>query len=230
MTATNRLLDPERLPQALWDSDNKILRLPNALARAYEMLIDRHGLRELAQSRTVKDSPVGGLGKPETDKHFAQQFDNSAARVQLALTNATMDVARVSNALVQALSGNMVCITDAPCGAGAAAFSLLGKPATSSLTILTEAEQQAMAVIALNGVTMQPAGTNLANKSELLEFAKIGSNTRLMNSGNTFIREIACLHGIVQSPRHPEMLESVFDEDEDFAIDAVDQLQQSLSP
>ncbi len=126
MTATNRLLDPERLPQALWDSGNKILRLPNALARAYEILIDRHGLRELAQSRTVRDSPVGGLGKPETDKHFAQQFDNSAARVQLAITNATMDVARVSNALVQALSGNMVCITDAPCGAGAAAFSLLG--------------------------------------------------------------------------------------------------------
>ena len=105
-----------------------------------------------------------------------------------------------------------------------------GKPATLSLTTLTEAEQQALAVIEFNGVTMQPAGTNLVNKSELLEFAEIGSNTRLMNSGNTFIREIACLHGITQSPRHPAMLESVFDEDEDLAIDAVDQLQQSLSP
>ena len=105
-----------------------------------------------------------------------------------------------------------------------------GKPATLSLTTLTEAEQQALAVIEFNGVTMQPAGTNLVNKSELLEFAEIGSNTRLINSGNTFIREIACLHGLTQSPRHPEMLESVFDEDEDLAIDAVDQLQQSLSP
>lgn len=105
-----------------------------------------------------------------------------------------------------------------------------GKPATLSLTTLTEAEQQALAVIVLNGVTIQPAGADLTNKSELLEFSEIGSSTKLMNSENTFIREIACLHGIVQSPRHPEMLESAFDEDEDFAIDAVDQLQQSLSP
>lgn len=125
MTASNRLLNPERLPQTLWDSDNKILRLPDPLAHAYETLIDRHSLRELAQSRTIEDSPVGGLDKSSTDKHFAQQFDNSAARAQLAVTNATTDVARVSNALVQTLSGNTVCITDAPCGAGAAAFSLL---------------------------------------------------------------------------------------------------------
>lgn len=125
MTETNRLLNPERLPPTLWDSDKKILRLPNALARAYETLLDRYGLRELAQSRTVKDSPVGGLDKPAADKHFAMQFDNSAARAQLAITNATTDVARVSNALVQTLSGNTVCVTDAPCGAGAAAFSLL---------------------------------------------------------------------------------------------------------
>lgn len=125
MTAENRLLEPERLPKALWDSEKKILRLPDALARAYETLIDHHSLRELAQSRTVGDSPVGGLDKAATDKHFAQQFDNSAARAQLAVTNSTKEVARISNAILQTLSGNMVCITDAPCGAGAAAFSLL---------------------------------------------------------------------------------------------------------
>lgn len=125
MTSANRFLNPERLPKTLWDSDKKILRLPNVLARAYEKLIDQHGLRELALSRTCKDSPVGGLDRHATKQHFAQQFDNSAARVQLAIINATTDVARVSNALVQTLSGNMVCITDAPCGAGAATFSLL---------------------------------------------------------------------------------------------------------
>lgn len=119
------LLNPERLPQTLWDSEKKILRLPSALERAYETLIDRYNLRELAQSRTVEDSPVGGIDRPATNKHFAQQFDNSAARAQLAITNATVDVARVSTALIQTLSGNSVCITDAPCGAGAAAFSLL---------------------------------------------------------------------------------------------------------
>lgn len=125
MTMENRFLHPDRLPQTLWDRDNKILRLPNALTSAYEAMIDRNSLRELAQSRTIEDSPVGGLGKSATDKHFAQQFDNSAARAQLAVTDSTKEVARVSNAIIESLSGNMVCITDAPCGAGAAAFSLL---------------------------------------------------------------------------------------------------------
>lgn len=37
------------------------------------------------------------------------------------------------------------------------------------------------------------------------------------------------IEGAINGPRHPEMLESVFDEDEDLAVDAVDQLQQSLS-
>lgn len=125
MTASTRYLDPDRLPKTLWDSEEKVLKLPAALAQAYETLLDRHGLRELAQNRTIKDSPTGGLDKPSTDKHFAQQFDNSAARSQLAITNATKDIARISNALIQTLSGNMVCVTDAPCGAGAATFSLL---------------------------------------------------------------------------------------------------------
>jgi hypothetical protein len=118
-------LNHERLPTTLWDSENKVLRLPTVLARAYESLIDRYGLRELAQSRTIEDSPVGGMDKPSTDKHFAQQFDNSAARAQLAISNAAKEVTRASNALVRALTGNTVCITDAPCGAGAASLSFL---------------------------------------------------------------------------------------------------------
>lgn len=125
MTAANRFLAPERLPKTLWDRDKQILRLPNALASTYETLIDRYSLRGLAQSRTIEDSPVGGMDKPSTDKHFAQQFDNSAARVQLAVTNPMKEIDRVSNAILQTLSGNRACITDAPCGAGAAAFSLL---------------------------------------------------------------------------------------------------------
>jgi hypothetical protein len=37
------------------------------------------------------------------------------------------------------------------------------------------------------------------------------------------------MHGISEQPRHPRMLETVFDEDEDLAMDAIDQLQQSMS-
>lgn len=125
MSFSERLLNPDSLPATLWDKDDNYIRLPVEFAAAYERLIDRHGLRALALSRTEKDSPTGGVSKADTEQHFAQQFDNSAARAQLALTNVTGDVISVSNALIRALSGNAICITDAPCGAGAATYSFL---------------------------------------------------------------------------------------------------------
>ena len=125
MSVSERLLNPESLPATLWDKEDKFLRLPAEFAAAYERLIDRYGLRTLATSRTEKDSPTGGISKADTDQHFAQQFDNSAARAQLALTNVTGDVVSVSNALIRALSDNAICITDAPCGAGAATYAFL---------------------------------------------------------------------------------------------------------
>lgn len=125
MSFSGRLLNPDSLPATLWGKDDKYIRLPVEFAAAYERLIDRHGLRALAMSRTEKDSPTGGISKADTEQHFAQQFDNSAARAQLALTNVTGDVISVSNALIRALSGNAICITDAPCGAGAATYAFL---------------------------------------------------------------------------------------------------------
>jgi hypothetical protein len=119
------LLDPESLPATLWDKDKKFLYLPEKFSAAYARLVDRYNLRALATSRTEKDSPTGGISKADTEQHFAQQFDNSAARAQLALTDVTGNVTNVSDALVRALSGNTIVITDAPCGAGAATFAFL---------------------------------------------------------------------------------------------------------
>ncbi len=120
-----RLLAPEQLPVSLWDATAKTLHLPPSLARAYKTLIDRHGLQALANSRDPKNPPVGGLDKARTDQHFAQAFDGSAARSQLAVTDPNSEVIRSSNAFIQVLSGNSVCLTDAPSGAGAAAFAFL---------------------------------------------------------------------------------------------------------
>lgn len=138
-----------------------------------------------------------------------------------------------SLAMLATASGNIDRILELGTNAAQATAQPMragGKTATLSLSTLTEAEQQALAVFRLNGVEVDARRRNGAAESELLKFAESGSDGKLMTSGNTFIREIACLHGIANSPRHPEMLESVFDEDEDFAIDAVEQLQQSLSP
>ena len=75
--------------------------------------------------RSSKDSPIGGESKERSDQHFAQQFDGSVARVQLALMNPEDVATPVSNGIVKTLSGNRVTLTDAPCGAGAASFALL---------------------------------------------------------------------------------------------------------
>lgn len=95
---------------------------------------------------------------------------------------------------------------------------------------LTEAESQAFAVFRFNGVEMRDASTQFASGSELLTFAEKGTSSALMKSSDPFMSEFACLHGLSEQPRHAAILESVFDEDEQLAIDAVDQLGQSLSP
>jgi len=119
------LLDPGLIPLSLWDAASETLQIPSALSLAYYTLIDRHGLRSLAVSRDPNNSPVGGLDQLRTDQHFAQAFDGSVARAQLAILDPLKQVKRASNAFIQSLSGNELCITDAPCGAGAAVFAFL---------------------------------------------------------------------------------------------------------
>jgi hypothetical protein len=43
-----------------------------------------------------------------------------------------------------------------------------------------------------------------------------------------YCRETACLYGLREIPRHSVLLEIVFVADEDLAMDAIEQLQQSL--
>lgn len=131
--SSNRLLKPEHLPIDIWDGEHRengarehgLVKLAVVLVAAYERLIDQHGLRPLAESRDPDNPPVGGLTQDLTDKHFAQAFDGSCARVQLALMDPFNRASKASNNLVRALSGSRITFADSPCGAGAAAFSLL---------------------------------------------------------------------------------------------------------
>jgi hypothetical protein len=95
------------------------------LAKAYRTLIERHGLEELAQVRDRKNPPIGGLTQKLTNEHFARAFDGSAARAELALLDPNREMRDASNAFIICLAGNKVKLTDAPCGAGAAAFAFL---------------------------------------------------------------------------------------------------------
>jgi len=125
MSRKARLLDPTYLPDSLWNAKTGTLLIAPCLALAYEKVIDRHGLRELSNTRRANDAPIGGKSKERTELHFAQQYDGSVARVQLAISDPQNDIHDVSDAIIKALSGNRITLTDAPCGAGAASFSFL---------------------------------------------------------------------------------------------------------
>lgn len=120
-----RLLDLELIPLTLWSPASETLFIPPYLATAYETLIDRYALRKLSESRDPDDPPVGGPSQAHTDKHFAQAFDGSVARMELALLDPKQAAPLASSALIGKLAGGKLCLTDAPCGAGAAAFALL---------------------------------------------------------------------------------------------------------
>jgi hypothetical protein len=125
----SRLLDPKLIPASLWNKDNAVLLLPPCLVKAYVTLIERHNLHDLAHSRDSKNPPTGGLTKEKTDEHFAQAFDGSVARAQLALLDPHEHATAASNTYIRSLAGNKLSLTDAPCGAGAAAFSFLANVA-----------------------------------------------------------------------------------------------------
>jgi hypothetical protein len=112
--------------------------------------------------------------------------------------------------------------------AAAQPMKAANKQATTTLLKLSEAEEQALAVFFLNGVTVKRNEKTPKLSLELMTFATSGADSGLMKSNQSFMREIACLHGIGQ-PRHADILETVFDEDELLAMDAIEQLQQSTS-
>lgn len=96
-----------------------------------------------------------------------------------------------------------------------------------SKALASDAAHQSLAVFILNGVQVDRPAAG-ASDPELLRFAADGADSDMMKSSDAFLRELACLHGLTQ-PRHSGTLESVFDEDERLAIDAVEQLQDSTS-
>jgi hypothetical protein len=99
-----------------------------------------------------------------------------------------------------------------------------------STQIDSDVKHQGLAIFLFNGVPVAlPANVSL-KQSVLLRFASSGADMDLMRTGDPYIRELACLHGLEGGPRHADMLTSAFDEDEELAMDAVEQLQESASP
>lgn len=120
-----RIVDPSILPHELWDANQNVLFLPGSLSAAYVALVELNDLSELAMTRDRNQPPVGGLTQQLTELHFAQAFDGSAARALLALLDPLSELHEVSDNFITMLSGNSICVVDAPSGAGATSFAFL---------------------------------------------------------------------------------------------------------
>lgn len=82
--------------------------------------------------------------------------------------------------------------------------------------------EQSLAVLSLNGISY----TFSKSLSDLRCFSTATNMQELMSSENSFIQEVACLHGISE-PRHSEMLNSAFDNDEPIVYDILYLLDES---
>jgi hypothetical protein len=114
--------------------------------------------------------------------------------------------------------------------AAAQPMRAVNKTAVTSFENISVGEDQSLAVFLINGVKVEHSNLRQERISPLLSFAKYGADIEMMKSAEPFLREIACLHGISDRPLHPNLLETVYDEDEALSMDAIDQFQQSLSP
>ncbi len=67
----------------------------------------------------------GGSSEDETNLHFAQRFDGSCARVELAVLDPKEQLKDVSDQFIRAFSGGQIRLLDIPCGCGAASAGIL---------------------------------------------------------------------------------------------------------
>lgn len=122
-----------------------------------------------------------------------------------------------------------------PLGVNAAQAAAQALAANGDVALVTSrdfslAESQGLAILILNGVQIMTNGVPLNDDSELMRLALKGCDRGLMKSKDEFLRELACLHGLSKGPRHESMFQTAFDQDDDLVMDAIDQLQEYVSP
>ena len=78
------------------------------------------------------------------------------------------------------------------------------------------AERQGLAILRANGISVAGPADDELNRFALWN----ERGHELMRSGDPFIKEMACLHGISEHPRHPGILETALDHGEELAFDA----------
>ena len=97
---------------------------PDTLAKGYQQVLTARNWLPAAMAQRVGGG-TGGGSADATRQHFVENFSGSCARVQLAALDPHEMLGQASDRIVSAFAGGRVGLLDIPCGAGAAAFSLL---------------------------------------------------------------------------------------------------------
>lgn len=108
--------------KALWE--NELLKIGDELSVGYLSRLTEEGLLQQARERE-HHGDAGGRGREETDRHFAFQFANSAARVVYICTDPVGLLAEASSLVRQSFTDGRVLLIEVPCGSGAGALGLL---------------------------------------------------------------------------------------------------------
>ncbi|MBO9542358.1 hypothetical protein J7643_17340, partial [bacterium] len=111
-----------------------------------------------------------------------------------------------------------------PVAAQATAQLLKSSGKSAHLTLINlpnEATEQSLAVFHFNGVKVKHQ-LPIQAVSDIRRFSLYGADRELMNNKDQFIRELSCLHGISESPRHENILETAYDINEELYLDAAE--------
>lgn len=87
---------------------------------------------------------------------------------------------------------------------------------TCRVEFWNSAERQGLAILRANGISVAGPADDELNRFALWN----ERGPTLMKSGDPFIQEMACLHGVSGHPRHPGILETALDRCEELAFDA----------
>lgn len=95
-------------------------------------------------------------------------------------------------------------------------LKLTSAPVHCQIESWNSAERQGLAILRANGISVAGPVDDELNRFALWN----ERGHELMKSDELFIKEMACLHGISNQPRHPEMLDTALNHGEELAFDA----------
>lgn len=104
-----------------------------------------------------------------------------------------------------------------------------GKSVQFNIQRITDVELQGLAILNFNGLNASGivGDREFSQSGALLSVSEAAVDLKLMNSIDPFVRELACLAGL-GADDHPAILDSAFDEADEFILDAVDRLEESI--